>query len=164
MTERSYLFDFSRVDDFFENFNVAFFISEMWEVTGQNSETGAYEYDNGDGTNCYELVLISNGGDNISEYLDEYGCLDTSTVTVLDTQSCGLDWYNKGNGEATIELHGSVTFTIGTDISPLKAVLLRDSSTGYVMGYSINMQPFTVTNQVVFDDNIIFWDISRFKQ
>ena len=48
MAEQSYLFDFSRVDSFIENINVAFFIDEMFKVTGYDNTTGTYTYEDDD--------------------------------------------------------------------------------------------------------------------
>lgn len=162
MAEQSYIFDFSRVDDFFENFNIKFKLADMWKVIGYDESTGEYIYD-GQGSNKFELVIIEVGGDNISEYLDANGELDETAVSGIHTTTCALDWYNRGDGEGTIELHGNLSFNIGDDNIPLKAILLRDDTSKYVMGYSINMNPFTVTNELVFDDDVIFWDISRFN-
>lgn len=162
--EQSYIFDFSRVDDFFENMNQSFFLDEMWKVTGESNNQYTYKENVSDN---FQLVLVSYGGDNISEYLDEHGGLSddvTVAVNVDDKEliaDIGLDWYNRGSGNATIELHDTVTFNIGDTNIPLKAVILRAKSSGYVMGYSINMVSFTVSNQVVFDDDVIFWDIRR---
>jgi len=164
MAEQSYLFDFTRVDTFFDYFNIAFFIDEMWQVNGYDEDTDSYTYDNVIEDACFELVLIEYGADNIDEYLTADGFLDTTAVEGIHRMDCGLDWYNRGDGEATIELHDDVTFNIGDVNMPLKAILLINKSTNYVMGYSINTNPFSVTNQVVLDDDVIFWDISRFNQ
>ena len=162
MAEQSYLFDFSRVDSFFENINIAFFIDEMYKVTGYDTETGEYEYEDDTIGSNFELVICEHGEDNIESYLDSDGFL---TVTDhIRVEECGLDYYNRGYGSSTIELHGDVTFDIGDVNVPIKAIFLRSISTGYVMGYSINTRPFQVTNEVVFDDDVIFWDISRFNQ
>ena len=164
MAEQSYLFDFARVDNFIENINVAFFFEEMWTVIGIDS-SGNKTYPTGQSVeDSFELLFVEYGGDNISDYLDSDGLLDTTKVTGVHIEDCGLDWYNQGEGEATFEIHDDVTFDIGEVNIPIKAVFLRNKSTQYIMGYSINMSPFTVTNEVVFDDDVIFWDVSRFKE
>ena len=164
MAEQSFLFDFARVDSFIENINVAFFIEEMWRVTGINTN-GSYKYPQGETwEDAFELMFIEYGENNISSYLTEDGLLDETKVDGIHKVDCSLDYYDRGDGEATIELHGDVVFNVGDVNVPLKAVLLRNKSTGYIMGYSINKTPFSVTNQVVFDDDVIFWDISRFNQ
>ena len=166
MAEQSFLFDFTRTDDFFEQFNIKFEIADMYNVTSYD-ETDGYTYSNSSVGDNFSLKIVKYGGANISEYLDSsasYSKLDTSTIgsSNIISQDCGLDWYNKGNGECTIELHDDVTFTIGDDNISIKAVFLCCDD--YVMGYSINTKPFNVTNKVVFDDEVIFWDISRFNQ
>lgn len=162
MAEQSYLFDFSRVESFIENINVGFFIDEMFRVTAYNSSTGTYTYEDDNIDDNFELVIANYGGDNIEDYLDSDGYLNlTENIMVED---CALDYYNRGNGSSTIELHDDVEFTIGDVNVPIKAIFLRSKSTNYVMGYSINNKPFSVTNKVVFDDDVIFWDISRFNQ
>ena len=160
MAEQSYIFDFNRVDSFFENWNVKYFVDEMWQV--DDISNGEYHYAN-EGSNCFELVLVSHGDDNIENYLDEDGALNDDVV-IFDSANCGLDWVNEKFGEGSIELHDAVEFDIGTEsATPLKAVILRNGSTGYVMGYSINIVPFTVTNKVVFDEDVVFWTITRFN-
>ena len=154
MVEQSYIFDFSRVPSFFEYFNVAFFVDEMYQIIDGESK--------GTGSDCYELVWCSYGdGNNISDYLNSDGTLNSSVVTVHDTVDCALDYVRDEYGDATIGLHESVEFDIGDNNIPLKAIFLRNKSTGYVMGYCINLVSFTVTNKAVFDEDIVFWDITR---
>ena len=178
MAEQSYLFDFSRVDTFIENMNVGFFIDEMYHVLRYDVKTQSYEYEEDDEIdNAFQLVIVEYGADNIEDYLDENGYLKQEIEFIDDGQGglvqrddiliedCSLDYFNRGNGSSTIELHGNVSFDIDDDVNiPIKAIFLRSKSTNYVMGYSINNNPFTVTNEVVFDDDVIFWDISRFNQ
>lgn len=152
--EQSYIFDFSRVDSFFDEFNKKFKLSDM-NVPNNNGEIT---------TNLknFKLILASHCPENINECLNSNGTLDTSVVTIPDnsTKIIGLDWIKRGYGEGTIELHDEVIFNIGAVEQPLKAVFLT-TNTGYVMGYSINPVTINVTNRIVFDDDVIFWDISR---
>ena len=70
------------------------------------------------------------------------------------------------NGDMQIGLGAEVRFDtdqIGERNIPLKAIFLRDKASKYVMGYSINMVAFTVTNVVVFDEDVIFWDVVRYN-
>lgn len=153
MAEQSYIFDFSRVPSFFRNFNSAFFVDEMYQTVDGTTT---------DATNCFELVWCSYGdGANIDDYLNEDGSLDESKCTIYDTAYCGLEYVEDEYGDATIGLHEAVEFTIGDENIPLKAIFLRSRSSGYVMGYCINMVSFTVTNKAVFDEDVIFWDITR---
>ena len=155
MTEQSYIFDFSRVPSFFRFFNIGFFLDEMYQTIDGGEQTQGSEY--------YELLLIDYGGDNIGDYLESDGTLKSS-ISVYGSQSCALDYVEDAYGDATIGLHDEVVFNIGDVNVQLKAVILRNAVTGYVMGYSINRVPFTVTNKVVFDEDVIFWDITRINR
>ena len=158
MAEQSYIFDFTRTPTFFENFNIKFSVNDMYQVSSINSD-GSYEYSNSPSDN-FELVWVDYGADNISDYLNNDGTLKSS-INVYDTQSCGLDWVKDEFNDVRIELHDEVEFTIGDTNVPLKAILLRDATTGFVMGYSINMTSFSVTYKAVFDSDVIFWNITR---
>ena len=164
MAEQSYNFDFSRVDDFFENFNIKFLVSDMNKYDASGDLVGTAQSD-------FQLVLASYCPTNISDCLDSNGKLDTSAVTIAKDSSnndliedIGLDWIKDANGDGSIELTSACTFTIGDVNVPLKGVFLRTKdSNKYVMGYSISPVAFSVTNKVVFDEDVIFWNISRFK-
>ncbi len=158
MAEQSYIFDFVRTPTFFENFNIEFSVNDMYQVSSINSD-GSYEYSNSPSDN-FELVWIDYGADNISDYLNSDGTLKSS-INVYDTQTCGLDWVKDEYNDVRIELHDEVEFNIGDTNVPLKAILLRDATSGFVMGYSINMASFSVTNLAVFDSDVIFWNITR---
>lgn len=159
------MFDFTRTDDFFEQFNIKFEIANMYNVTGETSS--GYTYSNGSVGDNFTLKIVKYGGANIDEYLDSsasYSKLDVSTIgsSNILSEDCGLDWYNQGIDSCTIGLHDDVTFDIGDGNVPIKAVFLCCDD--YVMGYCINIKPFSVTNEVVFNDEVIFWDISRLNQ
>ena len=158
MTEHSYIFDFRRVPSFFENFNESFSISDM-----NLSKTASPVLEN------FQLVLASYCPENIDECLDEDGLLNTDVVIAKDENdndlivTVGLDYLADEYGDATIELHDDATLDIGDINITFKAVFLTTLD-GYVMGYSINPVNFTVTNKVVFDDDVVFWDIVRLNK
>ena len=133
---QSYLFDFYRVDTFFEQFNKKFEVADM------------------DGSNNFEIVVSSYSPNNISECLNSNGTLNTSVVTGTYVQNLPLLWANN-----TVKVAFDVTFNFGTSIVPLKSLFIRDKTTGYVMGYSIFMTTFNVTNQLVLDADTILWSI-----
>ena len=133
---QSYLFDFYRVDTFFEQFNKKFDVSDM------------------DGTNNFEIVVSSYSPNNINECLNNNGTLNTSVVTGTYVQNLPLLWANN-----TVKVAFDVTFNFGTSVVPLKSLFIRDKTTGYVMGYSIFMTTFNVTNQLVLDADTILWSI-----
>lgn len=136
MTEHSYLFDFRRVSDFFSQWNVKFRTMEM----------------NG-GAN-FEIVLASFSPSNIGDCLTNNGILDTSQVTGTKVANLGLKWEDE-----TITIANDVIFNLGTEIMPLKAVFIRNKTSKYVMGYSINQNSVSITNQVIFDKGTILWGI-----
>ena len=136
MTEHSYLFDFRRVSDFFSQWNVKFHTMEM----------------NG-GAN-FELVLAPYSPSNIEDCLTSNGSLDTTQVTGIKTANLGLNW-----SDDTVTIANDVTFTLGNETIPLKAIFIRHKGSGYVMGYSINQNSVSVTNKVIFDKDTIVWSI-----
>ena len=155
MAEQSYIFDFSRVPTFFEHMNacsgeIGFKLSDM-DGTSEN----------------FQIVLVQSGGDNISDYLDSDGLLDVDAIgssEIEEPVDCILLWDADEFGDAQIKLGAEVRIPIGQDRTmPLKAIFLQDKETSYVMGYSINMVAIPVTNVVVFDEDVIFWDIARLQ-
>ena len=144
MATQSYLFNFSRIDTFYENININFNIADM---------TGA--------ENKFEFVLSSYSYDNIEECIDSNGELKSEVITdenyIVD---CPLNWNNNDDGTNTITLASDVEWDFGDEIVPVKAVFLRDATTGYVMGFSINMQPITVTNTLTFNEDTILWTVT----
>ena len=161
---QSYNFDFSRVKNFFKNFNIKFKLADMNELDSEGEVIGTAQ-------SKFELVLASYCSEDISDCLDSDGKIDTSNVTIAKNssnvdliQTVGLDWVEDEFGDGSIQLHDTCTFNIGDVTIPLKGVFLRtNDSNKYVMGYCINNVAFPVTNQVIFDDDVIFWNISRFK-
>lgn len=133
---QSYLFDFNRVDSFFDEWNKKFDVEDM------------------NGSNNFEIVVSSYSSNNIDECLNANGTLNTTVVTGTYSQNLALTWANN-----TIKVAFDVTFNFGDNIVPLKSAFIRDKSTGYVMGYSIFMNTFNVTNQLVVDAETVLWSI-----
>ena len=69
MAEQSFIFDFTRTDDFFEQFNKKFDLDDMFKVVSYDEDDG-YTYEDDDVDDNFELVLVFYGGTNISDYLD----------------------------------------------------------------------------------------------
>lgn len=159
----SYIFDFTRVNDFFENFNVKF------NVNDSDNGSKLYILEDDEYINTgdkFELVFASACPDNISDgCLTNTGQIDRDNVEYDDNHvvEVELDWIKDSYGDAIIHIHDEVTLTLGETVLPLKAVFLRSKSNGYVLGYCINLVKFSVTNKVVFDDDVMFWDITRYK-
>lgn len=137
MSTQSYIFDFQRVPSFFDNWNIQFKLLEMND------------------SNNFQLVFSSYAPSNISECLS--GDVLSSDVTVASTVDCSLKWTSD---TGLIQIRNDATWSIGDSTVPLKAVFLRHKSSGYVMGYSINMNSFEVTNTVTLEADTILWSIS----
>ena len=150
-SEQSFILDFTRSPSFFQNFNKEFDLDCM------------------DGTvdGSFQLIIASYSPDNILDCLDEDGHLNEDVTVGVDEdgndliENIGLVWTPDSYGDGTIGLSDDVTFDIGDINTQIKAVFLINSD-GYVMGYSINMVAIPVTNEVVFDEDVIFWDIRRY--
>lgn len=144
-SEVSYIFDFQRVPDFFVQWNQAFKTAEM----------------SGSG-NKFQLVIASHCPSNIGQCLTSGGALDTSTVTIPQIDGsdciadCSLTW---NTSEETIRLSADTSLNLSDNRIDVKAIFLRHKSTGYVMGYSIANNSFTVTNEIIFDKDTLFWSI-----
>ncbi len=131
---QSFLFDFKRVEDFWEMWNIKFPISEMGS------------------SNKFQLVFCTDSPNNIEDCLTN-GSLN-SNVTIYTSKDCTLEWSNH-----TISIKDDVTWNIGDYEVTLKAVFLRNKATGYVMGYNINIDNFDITNKLVFDGGTLLWSI-----
>ena len=131
--EQSFLFDFQRSPTFLDNMNVKFHLLEM------NS------------SNNFQVVFSTYAPTNIEDCLSSDGTLN-SDVTIQASLDCSLKWEND-----IISIRNDVTWNIGDTYYPLKAVFIRNKSNGYVMGYSINITSFEVTNEVIFEEDTILW-------
>lgn len=133
--EQSFLFDFTHVDNFMDQWNLAFKLSDM------------------NTSNNFELVFCSDSPNNGNECLNTGGAINTSVVTIEDVVPCSLKWENN-----SISLRNSATWNV-TGETPLKAVFLRVASSGFVMAYCINISEFMCTSQIVFESGLTFWRI-----
>lgn len=132
----SYVFDFQRVDDFFDRWNVNF------------KTTGDFDV-----ANKFQITLCSYSSDNISDCLIG-GVIDTSNVTIYSSQDCTLNWSNE-----EVSLGADVTFNLSTNIVPCKALFIRHKASGVVLGYCINGVAFDITNTLKFSKDTILWSI-----
>lgn len=133
--ERSFLFDFVRTDYFFDQLNNLYHLRDMDGSSGK-----------------FKIVIAHYGGDNLSDYLTNQYSLNVSSSNST-SQSAKLRW-----SDECIKLDADVTFNIGNDVKPIKAIFLCTND-DVVIGYCINMTKFSVTNQVKFDKDTIFWSI-----
>ena len=135
MSTVSHLFDWSRTPKFLERWGKSFDVASM------------------NGSNNFQLVFSSYCPSSIGDCLNSNGSLN-SNVTLTKVSDCGLKWQDD-----VIKLSADVTWSIGDDIVPLKAVFLRDKNSGFVLGYSINNTPFEITNHLKLNKDLIFWSI-----
>ena len=138
MAEDSILIDWSRVPTFWRDWNVKFKVDAM----------------NGSTSN-FNLVFVSFAYDTIDECLSGGNLKPEVLAGVSETIPCGLLW----DDNSIIKVSDAVTWNIGDEIIPLKAIFLTTSD-GYVIGYSINNTSFEVTNKVMIDKDTILWSIT----
>ena len=130
---QSYIFDFQRVGDFFERWNVDF------KATGDFGVS-----------NKFEIVLASYSPNSIGDCLENGRLSSDVTIPTNGVQNCTLNWQDE-----VMSIANDVTFNFGTAIVPIKAVFIRNKASEVVLGYSINIRAFEVTNQVVFGKDTI---------
>ena len=139
---QSYIYDFEKSPTFFKKLNKEFDI----ECTG---------------VNCFYIVLVDDiCQDNIEDCINSDGQLLYDDVTHTKKASCVLKYNDIDKDTAQIVLDGDVTFNLGANMFPLKGAFLVNDN-GYVLGYSIETTSFNVTNQMIFEDGLIFWDITE---
>ena len=146
-----YSFEFTRVDDFFDNMN----------------REGKFDIQDMDGiTKNYKMVLVSDCPNSIDECLDIDGTLvDDSIVHRIETLGaedglCSLLCSKGINGERTISINtSSVVYNLGDKVENLKAVFLVNmvEGSGYVLAYAINSYSFEVTGEIILPcDGMVF--------
>ena len=147
----SYIFDFTRVDDFLDNIN----------------REGYFDTLDMDGvTPNYKMVLASNCPNDINDCLDVDGTLNDN-VEIIDTWGaddglCAMHW-NKGvNGERTMSIANStVAYDLGDVKTELKAAFIVNlvEGTGYVIAYAINSYSFPVDGEIILPCDGMVWSI-----
>ena len=138
MAEDSILIDWSRVSTFWRDWNVKFELDAM----------------NGSSSN-FNLVFVSFAYDTIDECLSNGQLKSEVLQGVSETVPCGLLWDDTG----IIKVADTVTWNIGDEVVPLKAIFLTTSD-GHVIGYTINNTSFEVTNKVMIDKDTILWSLN----
>lgn len=123
-------FKFIRVDRFFDDMN----------------REDCFDTDDMDGISPnFRFVLASDCPQDINECLDTDGTLDTSVVTLIDTDGvddgyCSILWGKGVNGERSMSINDStVTFDLGEYTVGIKGLFLcaTNNGTGYVIAYCI---------------------------
>ena len=136
MEEQSYIFDFQRTPLFWEKWNISFTVAKMKQ----------------DAVN-FEVVYCTHAPNNIDDCLNQDGTLNNNV------EIAGVALLRLKYDEGIISVRSQSAYHIGDSIIPLKAVFIRDRSTGFVMGYSINTVAFEVTNNVILREGTILWSI-----
>ena len=135
----SYIFDFSIPKNFLRFLNIYYNVSDM---------NGAVDK--------FEFVLASYSQDNIEDCLTDKNMLGDG-VTIHSTVKGGLFFEENDGLTVTIKTATPVTFNIGNDIIPLKALFIRDASSKVVFMYCINVNPFSITNSFIIDSDVILY-------
>ena len=135
MAEDSILIDWSRVPTFWRDWNVKF------KVDGMNGSTSNFN-----------IVFVSFAYDTIDECLSGGKLKPEVLAGVSETIPCGLLY----DDTELVKIADDVEWTIGDNIIPIKAIFLTTDD-GYVMGYSINISSFEVTNKLIIEKDTILW-------
>lgn len=136
MAENSFLVDWSKGYQFWENWNKKFDVDNMNGTVGN-----------------FKLYFSSYAYENFDDCIDASGHLVSTVIQQSHAEDCGLIW---NNGESSIRISENVTWNIGDSVVPLKAIFLTDVH-GYVLGYSINTNSYDVTNQLIIDEGSYLW-------
>lgn len=147
MSDTEYIFNFKRVDTFFDDIN----------------RDGCFDTMDMDGLNKnFRIVVSTSCPDTITDCLDEYGTLngDVTTIDIGDNGLVALT-YSKGlGGDRYISVaQGSFQVDVGDAFTDLKGLFLCSEDTGYVLAYSIVPKTVLVKNEVVFPVNGVIWDV-----
>lgn len=143
---QSYVFDFEQSPTFRKKWNKEFDVEDM-------------------PSNCFNIVLVDGiCDDNIEDCLTVENHLkyDETSNHVL-SKSCTLVYTEVSDGKDTISLGDNVTFgtnVLGDNVFNMKGAFVTNDA-GYVMGYSINEYTTGLTNQLIFDKDLILWDIEE---
>ena len=113
------------------------------------------------GTNCFYIVLVDDECDNnFSDCINQDGQLRYSNQHYISVE-CELKYTINNNAEQ-IALADDVTFDFDGTTYPesfnMKGAFLTTDS-GYVMGYSINQYSINITTQMIFEKDLIFFDM-----
>lgn len=115
----------------------------------------------------YKFVLAESCPQNISDCLDSDGTLDTSVVTLIDSDDaddglCSL-LYSKGvNGERTISVNDStVTYDLGEDARTIRGIFLINiaNGSGYVLAYCILDKSIQEDGVLILPCNGVVWSM-----
>lgn len=144
----SVLFSFTKTDKLFKNM-----------IDNDNITTMLF-----DGvTPNFKIVLAESCPNNISDCLNADGTLSDDLVLINGNSTdgeCALLWSDGVNNNTDISIaSNSVTYNFGDNQYILKGAFLVEKNTGFVMAYSINNAPMTVTKSLTLPINGSVWSI-----
>ena len=137
---QSYIFDFKKSPSFFrKGWNKKFDVDDL------SNET-------------INIVLVDDiCDDNISDCINGEGELIYSSPNIL-SENCTLNFVDEDENRSYIQLDDDVTFELEETNFNMKGAFLTTSD-GYVIGYSINQYSLNITNAMIFEKDLIFFDI-----
>lgn len=139
----SFIFDFEKSPTFFKKWNKEFDVENL-------------------GSGTFNIVLV---GEECPNNIED--CLNGTALQSFSnalTESVDLVFDEIDRDTFSIKVDGDVVFDIGEDNNfPLKAAFLTSSNTttNYVMGFSINQNSINVSNEVIFEDGLVFWSVAE---
>ena len=139
----SFIFDFEKSPTFFKKWNKEFDVENL-------------------GSGTFNIVLV---GDECPNNIED--CLNGTALQSFSdtlTESVDLIFDEIDRDTFSIKVDGDVVFDIGEDNNfSLKAAFLTSSNTttNYVMGFSINQNSINVSNEVIFEDGLVFWSVAE---
>lgn len=141
---QSLVFDFKKSPTFFQRWNKEFDVEDL-DGNGVINAT-------------FKIVIVNDVcEDNIEDCINNSGQLIFTSPNAL-SETCSLKYSREGLEREYISLNGDVTFEFEDTNFSLRGAFLTTNS-GYVLGYSINQQSLNVTNEMIFEDTLIFFDI-----
>lgn len=143
----SILFSFNKVDKLFKSM-----------IDNDNLTT--YLFDGV--TNNFRMVLVESCPSNISDCLNADGTLVDDVVIINQGTDgdCALLWTDGVNNNTDVSIaSNSIHFDFGDNSYLLKAAFLVEKNTGFVLAYSINNAPMTVTDELTLPVNGSVWSI-----
>ena len=139
----SFIFDFEKSPTFFKKWNKEFDVDNL-------------------GSGTFNIVLV---GEECPNNIED--CLNGTALQSFSnalTESVDLVFDEIDRDTFSIKVDGDVVFDIGEDNNfSLKAAFLTSSNTtsNYVMGFSINQNSINVSNEVIFEDGLVFWSVAE---
>lgn len=144
----SVLFSFTKTDKLFKNM-----------INNDNITT--YLFDGV--SNNFKIILAETCPNNIADCLNPDGTLidDLALINGSTTDGeCALLWQDGVNNNTDISIaSNSVHYDFADSEYLLKAAFLVEKETGFVMAYSINNAPMTVTGELTLPVNGSVWSI-----